>query len=203
MWPEERDGVGSGEKRQHRCSPGPGAIHGPRAVQPLCVSVCIQSPENTSIDKNGGYKLHTRMKGCDEPQANILTFLSNFQTRFPLPGQQPHPTPVGSMFHPLSESAVHLLISSLGETGWAGGPAWPKDRVGHHPSHTVPSIPHSDSLHSAQLHGPWGETMVLFLKIFWCGPFLKSWLNLLQYCFCFVFWVSGHKACEILASHQG
>ena len=28
-----------------------------------------------------------------------------------------------------------------------------------------------------------------FLDFFWCGPFLKSLLTLLQYCFCFMFWV--------------
>ena len=27
-----------------------------------------------------------------------------------------------------------------------------------------------------------------FLRFFWCGPFLKSLLNLLQYCFWFMFW---------------
>ena len=27
----------------------------------------------------------------------------------------------------------------------------------------------------------------IFLKIFWCKPFLKILLNLLQYCFCFMF----------------
>ena len=34
---------------------------------------------------------------------------------------------------------------------------------------------------------------VIFLRFFffWCGPFLKLWSNLLQYCFCFVlvFWL--------------
>ena len=29
---------------------------------------------------------------------------------------------------------------------------------------------------------------LFFLKIFLCEPFLKSLLNLLQYCFCFMFW---------------
>ena len=38
---------------------------------------------------------------------------------------------------------------------------------------------------------------------FWCGPFLKSLLNLLQYYFCFMFWFFGHKACGILASQPG
>ena len=30
---------------------------------------------------------------------------------------------------------------------------------------------------------------------FKCGPLLKSLLNLLEYCFCFVFWFSGCEAC--------
>ena len=34
---------------------------------------------------------------------------------------------------------------------------------------------------------------------FKCGPFLKSLLNLLPYCFCFMFWVFGPEACWILA----
>ena len=35
-------------------------------------------------------------------------------------------------------------------------------------------------------------------KIFflWCGPFLKSLLNLLQYHFCFMFWFFDLTACE-------
>ena len=37
-----------------------------------------------------------------------------------------------------------------------------------------------------------------FFKII-CGPFFKSLLNLLQYCFCFMFWYFGHEACGILA----
>ena len=43
------------------------------------------------------------------------------------------------------------------------------------------------------------------LKIFffWCGPFLKSLLNLLQYCFCFTFWFFGCEACGILVHQPG
>ena len=29
----------------------------------------------------------------------------------------------------------------------------------------------------------------LFFKMFFCGSFLKSLFNLLQYCFCFMFWL--------------
>ena len=29
--------------------------------------------------------------------------------------------------------------------------------------------------------------VLFFKRFFWCGPFLKSLLNLLQYCFCFMF----------------
>ena len=45
-----------------------------------------------------------------------------------------------------------------------------------------------------------------FLKIFfffWCGPFSKSLLNLLQYCFCFLFWIFGPEACGIFAPWPG
>ena len=42
-----------------------------------------------------------------------------------------------------------------------------------------------------------------FFKVFWYGPFLKSLLNLLQYCFCFMFCFFGPKACGILAAHPG
>ena len=42
-----------------------------------------------------------------------------------------------------------------------------------------------------------------FFFLFWCAPFLKSLLNLLQYCLCFMLWFFGHKACEILAPWPG
>ena len=35
------------------------------------------------------------------------------------------------------------------------------------------------------------------------GIFLKSLLNLLQYCFCFMFWFYGQEACGILAAQPG
>ena len=43
-----------------------------------------------------------------------------------------------------------------------------------------------------------------YFKIFSlkCGPFSKSLLNLSQYCFCFMFWLFGHKAYGILALNQ-
>ena len=50
------------------------------------------------------------------------------------------------------------------------------------------------------------EVILDFLPIclfFWCGPFLKSLLNLLQYCFCFMFWFFGREGCGILAPRQG
>ena len=35
----------------------------------------------------------------------------------------------------------------------------------------------------------WLDHCLFFLSfVFWCGLFLKSLLNLLQYCFCFMFW---------------
>ena len=42
-----------------------------------------------------------------------------------------------------------------------------------------------------------------FKDFFWCWLFLKSLLNLLQYCFCFLFWFFGRKACGILAPRPG
>ena len=44
---------------------------------------------------------------------------------------------------------------------------------------------------------------ILFIYLFLCGPFLKSLLNLLQYCFCFMFWFFGQEACGILAPWPG
>ena len=37
----------------------------------------------------------------------------------------------------------------------------------------------------------------------WTIFFLKPLLNLLQYCFCFMFWFFGHEACGILAPQPG
>ena len=39
-----------------------------------------------------------------------------------------------------------------------------------------------------------------FFFFFWCGPFLKSLLNLLQFCLCFLAWVFCLEACGTLAS---
>jgi len=41
------------------------------------------------------------------------------------------------------------------------------------------------------------------LLFFWCGPFLKSLLNLLQYYLCFMFWFGDHVACGILVPQPG
>ena len=41
------------------------------------------------------------------------------------------------------------------------------------------------------------------LFFIWCGPFLKSLLDLLQDCFCFMFWFFGREACGILAPKPG
>ena len=44
----------------------------------------------------------------------------------------------------------------------------------------------------------------LFLSfLFWMWTIFLSLLNLLQYCFCFMFWFLGHEACGILASCPG
>ena len=43
----------------------------------------------------------------------------------------------------------------------------------------------------------------IIFSFFWSRPFLKSWLNLLYYRFCFMFRFFGHEACGILASWLG
>ena len=46
----------------------------------------------------------------------------------------------------------------------------------------------------------WDRTKDLGPFVFFlCEPFWKSLLNLLQYCFCFMFQFFGHKACGMLA----
>ena len=49
--------------------------------------------------------------------------------------------------------------------------------------------------------------LLFFLRFFfffyWWGLFLKSLLNLLQYCFCIMFWFFGQEACGILSSWPG
>ena len=48
----------------------------------------------------------------------------------------------------------------------------------------------------------WTHLCIFFL-IFVCRPFLKSLLNFLQYCFCFMFWFFGQEACGILVPQPG
>ena len=52
---------------------------------------------------------------------------------------------------------------------------------------------------------PYSFHMYLVLKdfFFWCGPFKKSVLNLLQYCLCCMLWFLGLKARGILAPWPG
>ena len=76
-----------------------------------CVRCVSRAQRIHPLTKTGRIQAARRMKGCDEPQANTLTFLSNFQACLPFPGQQPQPIPVGSMSHPLSESAIHQLLA--------------------------------------------------------------------------------------------
>ena len=58
----------------------------------------------------------------------------------------------------------------------------------------------NDLIYMENFESPFSHFVFTFLKdfFFWCGPFLKSSLNSLQYCFCFMFWIFGCKACEIL-----
>ena len=46
-------------------------------------------------------------------------------------------------------------------------------------------------------------TAKIFLKIFLMWTIFKVLLNLLQYCFCFMFWFFGHKVCGIWAPRPG
>ena len=49
-----------------------------------------------------------------------------------------------------------------------------------------------------------GSSYFILKTIFFnVDPFLKSLLNLLQYCFCFMFWFFGLEACRILAPQPG
>ena len=47
------------------------------------------------------------------------------------------------------------------------------------------------------------ELVHFFKDFFKRGPFENSVLNLLQYCFCFMFWCFGHEACGNLAPQLG
>ena len=44
---------------------------------------------------------------------------------------------------------------------------------------------------------------VIFSKIFLCGSFLKSSLNLLHHCFCYMLWSFGREAWGIMAPQLG
>ena len=66
-------------------------------------------------------------------------------------------------------------------------------------------IHHQHSPAATTSHQDNGNTLnplLLFsscFRFFWCEPFLKPLLNLLRYCFCFIFWFVGPEACGILA----
>ena len=49
----------------------------------------------------------------------------------------------------------------------------------------------------------WFPSFRIFFLFFGCGLFLKSLLNLLQCCFCFMFWYFGPEACGVFASQPG
>ena len=44
---------------------------------------------------------------------------------------------------------------------------------------------------------------VFFLKIFWCEPFFKVFIEFVKHCFCFMFWFFGTEACRILVPRPG
>ena len=43
----------------------------------------------------------------------------------------------------------------------------------------------------------------LFFKIFFMWTILKSFTESVTYCFCFVFWIFGPRACGVLAPRPG
>ena len=47
------------------------------------------------------------------------------------------------------------------------------------------------------------KTAWVYFFFFWCGLFLKPLLNLLQHCFCCMFWFPGHEASGILTPWPG
>ena len=79
-------------------------------------------------------------------------------------------------------------LSNCGSRAWLLRGMWDLPRPGLEP--VSPALAGRFSTTA-----PPGKTFFLF--------FLKSLLNLLQYCFCFVFWFFGHQACGILAPRPG
>ena len=106
---------------------------------------------------------------------------------FPL---QPFPThlPVGFQSSPVSKNPsfslfyVFIYLSVVSVNSWNCNFSVVSNSLLHY---FVLKL-----FHSWLLGAPsgWLVILVFFFKIFWCGPFLKSLLNLLQYCFCFMFW---------------
>lgn len=104
----------------------------------------------------------------------------------------------------------NLSISESVGKGWADLSRynWPKN-------HTLRTavwfvLYYNDEITKAQSnkesylrsHGH-NQTWIFQFKFFLCGLFLKSLLDLLQYCFCFLFWFFDNEAYGILGPHQG
>ena len=70
--------------------------------------------------------------------------------------------------------------------------------------YTWPSISAAPHLHSQPTKGQASLQYFLFIfKNFLCGPFFKSLLSLLLYCFCFMFQLFGPEACGIFTPELG
>ena len=95
-------------------------------------------------------------------------------------------------------SVLAWRIPGTGEPG--GLPSLGLHRVGHNRSDLAAAAAAS-TLPSGLLSGFF--VCLFFIFIFWCGQFLKSLLNLLQYCFCFMFWFFGFEAYGILTPWPG
>ena len=93
-------------------------------------------------------------------------------------------------------------------------PRSPRSRSSPYNGGWTQSLAHGVSRHCRSQKNQWGKfwsSAILwnialsydFFFFFWCGPFFKSLLNLLQYCFHFLFWFFGLKVYGSLAPQPG
>ena len=101
-------------------------------------------------------------------------------------------------------TSVFLLGDAHGQRSLAGCSPW-----GRRESDMIEQLSTQKQI-KLQPYCAKSEGVSLFLKLFfffWCGSFLKSLLNLLQYCFCFLFGFVGvffgPEACGILPPWLG
>ena len=108
---------------------------------------------------------------------------------------------------PMGMGSQSLLVSGAA----AGRPAWILQAVSlrvFQPWEGTCGLPPQSGLRAGKWpsHGEWSFSSFFFFKIFFfliVDPVLKSLLNLLQYCFCFMFWFFDLLACGVLAPPPG